>query len=243
MNVSYERQTFDHPNPLARFAHRTRLRRSKEIVKQCLADCPQAVVVDYGCGQGRFLHALREETGAAGGGKIQLFGYDPYMASEFDGYVIVSDLAAIPDRAVEMITCLEVCEHLENSELNDFMNFIRTKLRPNGWLLVTVPVMIGPSVLVKEFSRMLLFRRWTDTSLKELWLAAIKGVPPKRAADIKTSHRGYDWRATLAFLKKELKVEWVKFSPLPWASWYVNSQALMLFRNCAATAEPILEGK
>jgi hypothetical protein len=231
MDVPYDRQTYNNPNPFARFAHRTRLRRSQVIVEECLRDLAAAVLVDFGCGQGRFLHELWVGFRRSRKGGVRLLGYDPYMESKFEEYQVVSDLAAIPDGGVDVITCLEVCEHLDESEFRAFLDFVRVKLRLGGWLLVTVPIMCGPVVLLKELSRMVLFRRWSDTSPRELWYAAVKRIAPARAANIKTSHRGYDWRITLEVLKAELELERIDFSPIPSIGWQWNSQALMLLRK------------
>ena len=52
MSVNYEKQTLDNPNPIARYAHRARFSRSKKIVLASLQE--GSIMVDYGCGQGRF---------------------------------------------------------------------------------------------------------------------------------------------------------------------------------------------
>lgn len=226
MEVPYEKQTLDNPNPIARFAHRARFQRSKRLVLPLLSE--GATLLDYGCGQGRFLHELTTET-AAFQPRPTLLGYDPYMAMRYEGYEVVSDPAAIPGASVGVLTSLEVCEHLNDEETQAFIDFAARVLRPGGNLLVTVPIMMGPAVLIKEVSRSLLFRRRSDTSAGELLKAAVFGVPPRRADDIKGSHRGYDWRVTRRKLKARFTPVHLEFSPLPLLGWYGQSQALMLF--------------
>ena len=111
--VSYERQTVDHPIPLARFAHRARLRRSMRLVRPFLTG--SATLLDYGCGQGRFLGDLVPEIGPA----VTLLGYDPHQSAQFDGYRIVSDPGEIAPETVDVMTTLEVCEHLTETELQE----------------------------------------------------------------------------------------------------------------------------
>lgn len=228
MEVPYERQTFDHPNPLARFAHRARFRKSKALVQPFLRNA--ATLLDYGCGQGRFLHALAADLKATRPA-VTLLGYDPYMSAQYDGYRVVSDPADIAPASVDIITSLEVSEHLTDPETREFIDFAVRTLKPGGRLLVTAPVMLGPAVLVKELSRSLLFRRFPDTSAGELLKAAVFGVPPRRAEDIKTSHRGYDWRVTHRRLAAVFQAERTEFSPLPFLGWYGQSQAMMMFRK------------
>src|ERR1700753_193656 len=81
MEVSYEKQTVDNPNPLARFAHRTRLKKSKRLLAPLLTD--SAVLLDYGCGQGRFLHDIATDIEEKRP-NVVLLGYDPYQSAQFD---------------------------------------------------------------------------------------------------------------------------------------------------------------
>jgi SAM-dependent methyltransferase len=228
MEVPYEKQTLDNPNPIARFAHRARFRKSKRLVMPLLQN--GGTLLDYGCGQGRFLHEISAET-MHSHQKVMLLGYDPYAPMQYEGYVVVSDPAAIADTSIDVMSCLEVCEHLTEAETHNFVQFASRVLKPKGRLLVTVPIMIGPAVLIKELSRSILFRRFSDTSPLELFKAAVFGVPPTRADDIKASHRGYDWRVTLRTLSATFQLEKLEFSPLPLPGWYGQSQALMLFKN------------
>lgn len=224
--VPYERQTLDHPNPVARFAHRARMRRSTRLVKPYLTG--SATLLDYGCGQGRFLGDLAP---VVAGQPVTLLGYDPHQSARFDGYRIVSDPDQIAPETVDVLTSLEVCEHLTASELQTFVDFAGKVLRPNGKLLVSVPIMMGPALLAKELSRSILLRRRTDYAPADLLRAAVMGAPTPRALDIKASHRGFDWRSTLGALRETFPLEHTEFSPLPFDHWYGQSQAIMLFRK------------
>ena len=69
----YEKQTVANPNPIARFSHRARLRKSKKLALPYLTG--GATLLDYGCGEGRFLHELAAELNGQTG--ATLIGYDP----------------------------------------------------------------------------------------------------------------------------------------------------------------------
>ena len=228
MAVPYENQTLDHPNPIARFAHRTRFARSKSIVLSLLPS--GGTVVDFGCGQGRFLHELREETQKRNF-DCDLLGYDPFMAAKFDGYEVLDEVNSIPDASADVITCLEVCEHLSDEETAQFIAFVESKLALNGRLLVTVPIMMGPALLVKEATRSLLFRRLPDTGARDLVAASLLAQVPPRAENIKNSHRGYDWRRTRRILQNHFSLQKIEFSPLRGWGWYGNSQAMMVWKR------------
>jgi 2-polyprenyl-3-methyl-5-hydroxy-6-metoxy-1,4-benzoquinol methylase len=226
IEVPYEKQTVDNPNPIARFSHRARMRKSRRLVMPFLNG--SATLLDYGCGQGRFLHDLAAQINEREP-EVTLLGYDPYQSTQFDGYRIVSDPSVIAARSVDVFTILEVCEHLTDPETEEFIDFAVKVLTPRGRLLVSVPIEIGPAVLVKELSRSILWRRRPTVTTSELLRAAFVGTPPRRAENVKNSHRGYDWRMTQRRLLETFHCEHVEFSPLPFNNWYGQSQVIMLF--------------
>jgi SAM-dependent methyltransferase len=224
--IPYEKQTVDNPNPIARFAHRARMRRSMRLVKPFLTG--SATLLDYGCGQGRFLSDLTPEIN---GQAVTLLGYDPTQSAQFEGYRIVSDPDEIAPGTVDVVTSLEVCEHLTDAEMEAFVDLALKIMSPTGRLLVSVPIMVGPALLVKELSRSVLFRRRTDYSTADLLEGTFFGTPAQRAEDIKTSHRGFDWRVTLDRLRETFSLEHTEFSPLPFNHWYGQSQVIMVFKK------------
>jgi SAM-dependent methyltransferase len=226
IDVPYEQQTVDHPNPIARFSHRARMRKSRRLVKPFLTG--SARLLDYGCGQGRFLHDLAKEMKAAEP-QVELLGYDPYQSAQFDGYRVVSDPTQIAPQSVDIVTILEVCEHLTDPETDEFLEFAASVMSPHAKLLVSVPIEIGPALLIKEPSRCILHRRRSDVKFSELLRAAFFGKPAQRAENVKLSHRGYDWRVTRRRFEQVFECEHLEFSPLPYRSWYGQSQAIMLF--------------
>jgi hypothetical protein len=228
MPVPYEKQTTNHPNPIARYSHRARLSHSKSIVMKFVQE--KSIMLDYGCGQGMFLHEIHNEL-QKNKTSSKLYGYDPYMEGKYDGYEVVSDITQVSDNSVNIITCLEVCEHLDENETTEFINTASRKLTNEGVLLVTVPIMMGPSLLIKELSRSILFRGLPDLGFGQLIMASLFCVMPPRAENIKTSHRGYDWRITLKNLESIFALEKILFSPIPFIGWYGNSQAIMLFKK------------
>jgi len=231
MEVNYERQTLDHPNPLARFAHRTRFAHSIGAVIAGLAGRGgNQRLLDFGCGQGRFLKELHGRLDEDGRARVTLMGYDPYMASRFPSYQIVSSIAEIAPGSVDILTCFEVCEHLDEGETMGFIACAREKVVNGGLLLVSVPIMAGPALAIKEFARALLFRRWPDTNPIQLCSASLLGVLPPRAKNIMGSHRGYDWKVTRDKLRAEFGNVETQFLPFRSLSWYGNSQAFMTVR-------------
>jgi SAM-dependent methyltransferase len=218
--VSYARQTLDSPNPLARFAHRSRYKVSLDLADRLL---PQhGALVDFGAGEGTFLDKFQARRADA-----QLTAIEPHMTIAFPNIARVPSIWEIPEGTVDLVAAFEVLEHVTDEGLADFLAGARKALKPGGRLLVTVPIMYGVAVPVKEASRAILHRRLGDTGPVEM-LKAMMGVPIPRAANRLTSHKGFDFRQ----LRKEIAgtftiIEETR-SPFPKAPWWLNSQAIFI---------------
>ncbi|VVM06541.1 hypothetical protein MAMC_01139 [Methylacidimicrobium cyclopophantes] len=217
--VPYAKQTVCSPNPLARFSHRTRHAVALRLATETAP--PRGALLDFGCGDGHFLRqcALRRPD-------LRLFGFDPgWEGASSEGCVIVRSLAELPDHQCDAICAFEVLEHLFESELDEFFSESRRLLRPGGRWILSVPIIGGPTLLLKELNRCLLFSRWSEYTARELWRASFLGIPAPRASDRKGSHKGFDFRQLEERLSREGKVLVRGRSPFPWAPWWCNSQA------------------
>lgn len=220
--VAYGRQTLDHPNPLARFAHRARHRRSLALAAMYVAR--SGTILDFGAGTGELLHRL-------GGLRpdIRLLAFEPFMAVQHPGILGIAELETLPDASLDAVSAFEVCEHLEADQLDGFLAQTRRLLRPEGCLIVSVPVMEGLALPAKEASRALLFRRASDYRPAEL-LGGMFGRPVARAPDVRTSHKGFAHRALWRRLDDDYVTIESVLSPFPGLPWWVNSQRFGVFR-------------
>jgi len=229
--VNYEKQTLDNPNPIARFAHRTRFKLSKQIVYNLVTK--NSVVLDFGCGHGRFLNEISFDDKIKNN-DCKLLGYDPYLKINFENFIVVNDSAHIPDNSVDIITCLEVVEHLYDDEIDSFLDFADKKLRPNGKILITVPIMIGPAMFLKELFRAILHRSWPTIKFIDVVKSGLFGISAPRADNVKISHQGFDWRVAKKKISEVFSLKKLSFSPIPGIGWYGNSQAIMIFEKGGA---------
>jgi 2-polyprenyl-3-methyl-5-hydroxy-6-metoxy-1,4-benzoquinol methylase len=219
MSVSYARQTLDSPNPLARFAHRRRLRKSLSLAARLVGHGDR--VLDYGCGSGAFLLALRQLS------NVRAYGFEPFMNERVSTEInVVPTLDLLPPGAqFRLITMLEVIEHLSDEELDFVLGFASQALCPGGSLLISGPIMIGPALLLKEANRCLLHKRWPEHTMRELMVSSALGIAPSRAEDIKSSHKGFDFRRTFEHLQRAgWQVDSLGYGPVPLIGWYGNSQ-------------------
>ena len=218
MKVEYSSQTVNHPNPIARFAHRHRNRKSILLANN-LVKSNSKIIVDYGCGKGVFVDSLRR------GGFKFAYGYEPYMEQAIDRSYIVKDKKLIPTGNVELVTLFETIEHLDTDELDSFFDFCRLCLNESGKILISAPLEIGPAVILKDIVRSILFKRPLEYSFIELLKCGLFGMSIERSKNIKHSHKGFDFRKIITLIRKRYgKVKVLGYGPLPINTWYGNSQ-------------------
>ncbi len=104
---------------------------------------------------------------------------------------------------------------------------------PGGEVLISVPVIGGPTLLLKEANRAVLFRRRSDYSVGELLAASFGGRPAPRPDDIRVTHKGFDFRALVDRLGERFEVGDVARSPFPALPWWLNSQVFARLRRRA----------
>ena len=221
MNISYSRQTIDSLNPIARYAHRNRFRKSIDFV---LSKLDAGKVLDYGCGSGLFVSALNElKPGAA-------IGYEPYMqeraGDDLPVYKHFSDVVALGKYS--LVTLFETIEHLSDVDLDHFLTRCEILLSNDGGIIVSAPIEIGPALILKELNRSIFRFKKPEHGFLELIKASFLARPAKRAVDIKSSHKGFDFRRAKLYLeRKGWNVHIFHYGPLPIKTWYGNSQVYM----------------
>ena len=221
--IEYRRQTVDTRNPIARYAHRQRYKFSLDHVASSVPDT--GTVLDYGCGDGSFLNALADLRP-----DLTLYGFDPESNHVPEHYTLIDDVEPVAAGSVDMVCCYETLEHLYDKEITELVTHTQRLLRAGGELSISVPIIGGPTLLLKELNRMVMFRRRTDYSMGELLRAAFLGQPAARPDDIRPTHKGFDFRALTARLEEDLELVEQGFSPFPRLPWWTNSQVFLRFR-------------
>jgi SAM-dependent methyltransferase len=217
---TYAEMTVDSPNPLARYSHRARILRSINTIKRHLD--PKGVFVDFGAGTGLLLYTVRQLFPGA-----ELIGVEPHLECLFPGSArYVPSLSDLPDCSVDVIGGFEVCEHLYAHELRDFLGDCRRILRPEGHLILSVPIMHGLTVGLKIINHL---RNGGSSSYRFLDVCrATFGLSVTPDPDPRGSHKGFDFRRFSKTVEGLFKVESRFFSPLESAPWFLNSQVFLI---------------
>jgi len=161
-------------------------------------------------------------------------GYEPFMTrrhkEDLPIYVDYADILA--NAPYSTITILEVLEHVGWDEMSNIFAKFNELLAPNGIVLVSVPIEIGPAVLLKHLNR-LKWGRLKDgksqqmgvhNNFLELFSAAFFGAVGYRDP-LKGGHTNFDFRHLIKFAKSRgWRVKILGYSPIPFIGWYGNSQ-------------------
>lgn len=217
MKIDYARQTLETPNPVARFAHKKRYKLS--VVSALSALREGGSLLDYGCGKGHFLDrivSLRQDA--------KLYGYDPESRHASEAYQVIDSTSRLEGGRIDVICCFEVLEHLYAHEKEQFYSEASRLLSDSGRIIISVPVIGGPTVLLKEMNRAVLFRRGSDYSPKELFLASFFGIPATRPDNPRVTHKGFDFGDIEKELRGRFLMQKKEYCPFPVLPWYMNSQ-------------------
>jgi SAM-dependent methyltransferase len=232
--MSYAELTYRSHNPLKRLVQGNRYQAMLRLIEPA----PSVSVLDYGCGDGFFLHLLWKK----GVPHDRLIGFEPFgsMAAQFHtgpncpGLIDNADgLRTLAGRHFSHIFCMEVLEHLDDAEIAVALDRIAALASPDTWIIVTVPSELGLAGAVK-----CLFRKTRRT--EEVAWSTIRSVlfsrPPARLVSDTAegryiySHIGFDHGRLEALLAERFQIVrriGVPFSYLPIA---INNEVAYLCR-------------
>lgn len=108
---------------------------------------PQDRVLDFGCGTGALVEKLRR-AGVAHVDGLETSANARTLCQVNRGIGLLSSLTEVPSRSVDLITMIEVIEHLTNP-LPDLCA-IREKIKPGGLIFVTTPNRLGTRARVER---------------------------------------------------------------------------------------------
>jgi ubiquinone/menaquinone biosynthesis C-methylase UbiE len=133
-----------------------------------------------------------------------------------------------PSGAFDAIFCLDSLPFTAERKRRDVIREVRRVVRPGGVAVFTLPVEIGPALLLREILRQVSFRKRDDYDMKELVQAIVGGRAPRALEG--GNLKGYDYRPDHSLLASYFKTE-QRYLPWRWNRWFAPT---MLFR-CTPT--------
>jgi 2-polyprenyl-3-methyl-5-hydroxy-6-metoxy-1,4-benzoquinol methylase len=198
--------------------------------------------LDYGCGDGTFLALVSDLFPQAVGADLDAreVARSAERFSELPGISFrrIGELkSSIHNRQFDIVTCMEVLEHCVAESEMDVLSDLHRLVRQSGLVIVSVPVEIGASLIVKEFLRTLAaWRHLGDYSYKEIYrldefirmVFATRSTcllrPTYGDSPAYHGHKGFNWRALQKRLERLFVIKNTYFTPIGWVGGFVASQ-------------------
>lgn len=235
---SYSSYTYDSPSFLVRFPHRKR----NMLVSEAISSLGSKSWLDYGAGDGALVSVLRNKGALPA--KVVLYEPVDTMRDQLIAKVGfpnagVSNTVAWEDLLSEkydLVTALEVLEHLPLPERIKFYSLLATTLEDEGKCLIELPVEYGPILLLKEIGRKFIKHRISEYSSRELVDTFFGRVHDSHLrydlTDSRTfisPHRGFDLKMLLRELNSIGKCKEIVRSPFNLLPRMFNQAVLFCF--------------
>jgi SAM-dependent methyltransferase len=178
--------------------------------------------LDYGCGDGHFLRLVKPKVRS-------VMGYDPWDGANPEGVPFVRDVNVLKT-TFDCIVCLEVLEHIPDDLVDRFLADSRRLLKPDGLVVISVPVMIGPAGTFKVLNSLHSEPEYTVLNAARYLL----GVPPPRKAFYEgggMSHASFDYRVLRRKLRSVFRSVAQHTSPFRSLPGGLNSQVFFACRE------------
>jgi len=222
--MSYAEITFRDKNPVKRWLQRQRLVSAMKLCSTSIR--PLETICDFGAGNGELCKSLADHYPNA---KIICYEPTPRLLlearenlSSIANVEFFQDIRSIVSGTLDLLFCLEVFEHLPPEETTDALQTISDLLKPDGTVIIGVPVEVGVPALYKGIFRM--WRRYGafDANMKNVVLAFLLRPPSARPVSeiapgfrFHSEHMGFDFRRFKETVSSNFKLKRVSVSPFP----------------------------
>ena len=213
-NPTYERnQSF---NALVSWLHSQRYKHVIDAIKPIAPAGRPLQVLDLGCGFARLYDVLRQSFDAEYTGVDPQAGYLDRANERYGGdpafrsFCVSAADPAIFDRKYEVVTALETMEHIDGPTVVRIIENI-ARARPRRFLC-SVPIEIGPSVLIKNVGSLLMgYSRHKTYTWRQTLAAGLYQLDklPRHT----TSHLAFDWRWLAQTIRDHFRIVETRFFP------------------------------
>lgn len=237
-------------NKIISWSHYSRFKTTRHLLEKYAAS--KSKLLDYGCGDGTFLTIISDLFPEAVGADIapeQIRDCQKRLSEMLPQvYFCTTDALGTEqyNSYFEIAVCMEVLEHCVQSEVEKVVADLKRLVKQNGIIIISVPIEIGPSLVIKQIIRTVagwLRQGDYDKSVDSYQIGEFfKMVFANRSTSIERPiygegfvsfhpHKGFNWRSLRHELAKQLDIDSTVFSPLGWLGGFVSSQVFLICRN------------
>ena len=221
---------------LINWSHRGRFMTGVSIADAMIG--PESQILDYGCGDGTFIEFIFDRMGLEAGPRLAVGAeLSEDLVTDCESrrggneqirYVLIEALKESSwKETFDVLFCMEVFEHVVDR--GKILSELERLVKPGGHLVISVPVEIGPSLLVKQTMRTVAGWRgvgdypgiapytWGEL-MKGLFADELQHIKrPVHGEDSLTPfhcHKGFNWRTFRSELEERFLLEKQLFSPV-----------------------------
>jgi SAM-dependent methyltransferase len=223
--------TYESPQRIFRFSQLRRYATSARMVNPQ----PGESILEFGAGEGFLVGNLAGKHPATRFTLLEPFRRpiqaQPYLEKNVTW---VKDITECANSIFDKLTCFEVLEHLTPPALDRFFEICRTRLRPGGTCIISMPIEVGPPALYKNVLRVAFGRPHEDTTIGNVLKCAffLTERVERRPVDGEIpGHIGFDAFKTLSRIRQETDfiLQKTVASPFEHLPWFVNNQLYFVF--------------
>lgn len=228
-NPAYERnQSF---NLLVSWLHSQRYKHVIDAIKPIAPVDRPLQVLDLGCGFGRLYDVLRQSFDAEYTGVDPQAGYldkanERYGTDPaFRSFCVSAANPIIFDRKYDVVTALEAMEHIDGPTVVRIIEKI-ARARPRRFVC-SVPIEVGPSVLIKNFGSLLMgYSRHKTYTWRQTLAAGLYRLDklPRHT----TSHLAFDWRWLAQTIRDHFRIVETRFFPFKYLPASISTTAFFI---------------
>lgn len=220
----YAELTVASPSRIKRWSHGSRF----DTALRAASPSSEHSICDYGAGDGYLLQLAEQRFLPK-----EVWAFEPMLADQArtrlgEGARIVEAPGELPDTYFDRVFCMEVLEHLREDLVNDALANIARILKPDGIAIISVPIEIGLSSLLKNVVRLGIGNPHQNTSfgtIAKSFIGETHGISRTESGNYISSHIGFDYRKLAPrFNEHGFEVRSRVFSPIPSLGAFVNSQ-------------------
>jgi SAM-dependent methyltransferase len=227
-----------------------------ELAARLVAPCAGGRLLDYGCGDGTFVALVHDRFQTVVGTDA-----DAAQLADCGGrFRDLSNVAFVPQTLVDddpryagaydVVTCMEVLEHCVEQTRAQVITRLRRLVKPDGLVIVSVPIETGLSLPAKQVARRLAGWRgigdyrhgerysWPELLRMTCARARTRIERPVYEATVALprltyryhGHKGFNWRSVARELGASFEVSGRRYSPMPRLRSFLNSQVWLICR-------------
>jgi len=221
--MNYSKKTIDNKNYIKKFSHHQRFIACRDIIKKYQFNR----LLDYGAGNGQLVKLLSKNY------NFFFHLYEPEkkqiieLKKNLKGIKkkIIKDQKKLKDQYYDIVCVNEVFEHLSPLGINKTIKILKRITKKNGIIIISVPIEVGLSSLLKNIVRILINETHDNTNfvniIKSLFFLKVK----RPNLLYNPSHIGFNHIEFIRILKNNnFNIKKISYSPFGKLNGLINSQ-------------------